>query len=215
MDLKDLQTFRKALLAHDWYYTYSDDRIVYRNGAEREKELKEASQLSAEHKASYHDYSRFVFRKDPEECAKPDWAGIDTAALFRQVQKKLKSDQLAIKLESFNQRLAVVINGWGRATSNYENRFIYGEHTSKTQECPKLYCVSLPESFLGEWKTLKAECITYIKALKTEGMWDTHRDMYLSSGTGLLDTNNLGGVRTDVFVLQYHGARFPIPLDAE
>jgi hypothetical protein len=215
MDLKDLQTFRKALLAHDWYYTYSDDRNVYRNGAEREKELKEASEHSAEHKASYRDYSRFVFRKDPEECTKPDWAGIDVVALFRQVQKKLRSDQLEMKLEDFNRRLSVIVNNWGRVTSNYENRLIYGEHTPKTQSCPKLYCVSLPESFLEEWKTLKVECIEYIKALRTEGMWDTHKNMYLSSGTGLLGTSNLGGIRTDVFYLQYHGARFPIPLDAE
>ena len=45
-----LTEFYDACKSHDWFYVYSDDGLVVRRGDERQKILREAASLSADHK---------------------------------------------------------------------------------------------------------------------------------------------------------------------
>ena len=61
-----LNEFYTKLGYHDWYYQYSDDHRVWRNGQENFETLKMVSRESPEHTKLFEDYVQYVFCDAPK-----------------------------------------------------------------------------------------------------------------------------------------------------
>lgn len=53
--MMDLETYKKRLKAHDWYYQYSDDHSVWRAGSSEHNILWSIAKQSPEHLKAYQD----------------------------------------------------------------------------------------------------------------------------------------------------------------
>ena len=65
-----LNEFYTVLANHDWYYQYSDDHRVWRNGQSNFDRIRMLSKESPEHTKLLEEYSSYVFR-DADKPAKP------------------------------------------------------------------------------------------------------------------------------------------------
>lgn len=59
---EDLKAFHEALKAHDWYYDFTDDKHVWRNGKANEEKLMEWSQKSPEHRKMWTEFDAVARR---------------------------------------------------------------------------------------------------------------------------------------------------------
>lgn len=61
-----LSEFYTKLGYHDWFYQYSDDHRVWRNGQDNYDRLVEISKESPEHRQLFEDYAAYVFSEKPK-----------------------------------------------------------------------------------------------------------------------------------------------------
>ena len=61
-----LNEFYTKLGFHDWYYQYSDDHRVWRNGQDNWDRLNEVAKESPEHWALFEAYASHVFSQTPK-----------------------------------------------------------------------------------------------------------------------------------------------------
>lgn len=66
-----LDEFYTKLGYHDWYYQYSDDHRVWRNGQANYDTLKMIAKESPEHQKLFEDFANYIFR-DGDKPAKPE-----------------------------------------------------------------------------------------------------------------------------------------------
>lgn len=57
----DIKEFDRRLQAHDWHYSFSDDRNVYRRGDDDRLELEKISQESPQHDRLFRSYSTYNY----------------------------------------------------------------------------------------------------------------------------------------------------------
>jgi hypothetical protein len=65
-----IEEFKQLLKSHDWFFEYSDDMRVWRNGHNEKLQIQRITQLNPDLKALYDEYANWQFNKGK----KPDWA---------------------------------------------------------------------------------------------------------------------------------------------
>ena len=71
----NLNEFYDALENHDWFWMFSDDLKVKKNGENAEYELNEIAKLSSDHQDLLNAFRAYHFSGEPwktERCPKPN-----------------------------------------------------------------------------------------------------------------------------------------------
>lgn len=71
METLTLTDYYAQLEAHDWYYEYTEDARVWKNGREQRDALIEGTKAGAEFADLYNAYYNYIFN-DEAKPAKPE-----------------------------------------------------------------------------------------------------------------------------------------------
>lgn len=74
----ELNEYWDKLNCHDWYYQFSDDHRIWRNGETVNKQLAAIANQSPEHMALWDGFSKWAFSGpawDTEKAPKPEKPG--------------------------------------------------------------------------------------------------------------------------------------------
>ena len=66
-----LNEFYNMLSSHDWYYQYSDDHRVWRNGQDQYDKITTIATESLDHHLLFEGFAKYIF-KDGDKPAKPE-----------------------------------------------------------------------------------------------------------------------------------------------
>lgn len=67
-----LAEFFKELAKHDWYYAFSDDRLIYRRGEENQRRLSVLAQQSEMHQKIFDAFKDYFSDHEDDTRKKPE-----------------------------------------------------------------------------------------------------------------------------------------------